>query len=139
MPTPQEFIDQVRTYIDVPFFHTGRDRNGLDCVGLFIAAAHDLGMFVYDDRNYTRDIDAEYLKRHLLVVCNWIEVGDEKPGDLLLFEVMKNPQHVGVLTANRTMIHTYEWPGGGGKVTETVYDKHWKKRLRGAFRWKDWC
>jgi hypothetical protein len=41
----RHIIETAKTYIGVPFRHQGRDRQGIDCIGLLIAVGYEYGYF----------------------------------------------------------------------------------------------
>jgi len=58
-----EFVEAARSYLGVPFRHLGRNRNGLDCVGLVLCAAHDVGLLGgIDYTTYDRIPDGKMLR-----------------------------------------------------------------------------
>lgn len=142
-------VKQARYYVElqVPFYHCGRNRYGMDCVGLLAVVAHDLGITDYDDTGYQPDPPAEELTRVLEAHCDrvWdarspilsdveLEYGC-KPGDLLQFDITGQPRHCGIFARDEqrqpTMIHCWE---SVGKVTEHLFDKAWRRRLWAVYR-----
>lgn len=58
------------------------------------------------------------------------------PGDLALFAIEGNPQHVGLLTdyeGGLGVIHSY---APSRKVVEHRLDKKWQQRIVKVFRWQ---
>ena len=92
--TAEALIAAARGYIGVPWRHQGRSRFGIDCVGLLVCAAHDLGIQVADMRAYEREPRAHDLACMLRRHC--VSVPVARPGDIVL---MGRPStHVGILT-----------------------------------------
>lgn len=97
------FIAEARTYLRVPFRHTGRSRRGVDCVGLVAVALAAVGREVDDRRDYGRDPVRDGL-RDVLVAHFGDPIADEpQPGDVALMrwhEASGVPlfNHVGILT-----------------------------------------
>ena len=60
-----DIVDQARGYLGTPFLHQGRTRHGLDCVGLVIRVAHDLGLSDYDIDHYARAPSGRMMARVL--------------------------------------------------------------------------
>lgn len=55
--TGKMVAEQARTYCGVPILEGGRDRNGIDCIGLVLAVARDLGLHCPQDfTNYGLNI-----------------------------------------------------------------------------------
>lgn len=149
----QRIVDQARTYLSVPWFHAGRSRHGLDCAGLIAVVAHDLSITDFDDVNYPPEPDPAYLTAVLerFAERQWhlifpepsdppLEFGDLRalPGDLLQFEILGEPRHVGIYAEDSrgrgTVIHTYQ---SVGRVCEHAFDVHWQRRLWAAYRFRE--
>lgn len=132
--TGVEFVNQAREYLGVPYYHTGRDRNGLDCLGLLVRVVQDLGLTTWDDRSYGQQIDTSYLRWRLKQFCEYLGADPDlaEPGDVLLFTIKGSPQHLGMAT-DRGVIHAYQ---SVGRVVEHSLDATWRRRLAGVFRWR---
>lgn len=130
MTPAAEVVAAARAYIDVPFRHQGRSRKeGLDCAGLLIRVAHDLGLTKFDIRGYKRlpDDDAlaalcdEHLVRtfgfHVGGVARIRMDGDARPRHLaIMAEQVYGP----------TIIHS-TWRFG--KVVEHRLDDEMRRRI----------
>lgn len=134
--TPEEFVAQCRTYVDVPFWHRGRSRMGIDCVGLPICAATDLGRAVVGDCAYQRDFDPNWLFRALRANCEQVAKDAAQPGDIMVFCIYGSPRHVGVYLGYNRMIHVYE---SVNRVCEHEMIEVWHRILHSVYRWKEWC
>lgn len=123
----------ARTYLGTPFKHQGRIRGlALDCVGLPICVARDLGLNVPDYNNYgAQQIDGQVLrecKKHLIE----IDIEAMQPGDVICCRI-PIPSHTAIvsdLPPGLGMIHAY---ASNGKVVEHTIDFHWRKRIAGVF------
>jgi len=65
---------------------------------------------------------------------NWQEVksGQEKAGDLVLFNMLNIYSHCGIVVKEKTMLHVIE----NRNATIERYDTHgWKNRIIGFYRW----
>jgi cell wall-associated NlpC family hydrolase len=153
----ERVVAQARSYLGVPFWHAGRSKQGLDCIGLLAVVAHDLEITDFDDVNYAPEPDPAYLTAVLerFAVRKWqrLEPFQETngggrgagfgalslvPGNLLQFEILSSAQHCGIYAENErgegTVIHTYQ---SAGKVVEHRFDVHWQRRLFAAYRWRE--
>jgi cell wall-associated NlpC family hydrolase len=140
------FVAQARTYAGVPYYHAGRSRQGLDCIGLLAVVAHDLGITDHDDVNYSPDPEPGYLTATLHRFCDLTWINDPfddvtptlEPGDLLQFEIAGVERHAGIYAEDErgqgTVIHAYQ---SAGKVCEHLLDRHWQRRLWAAYRLKE--
>jgi cell wall-associated NlpC family hydrolase len=130
--TGAEYVTQVRSYVGVPFRHCGRNRHGVDCVGLVVAAAHDLGLSDYVPRPYSRQVDSREMREQLEACAVDVTSQEKKPGDVLFLKVLGHPVHLGVFTGP-TMIHSFE---PAGKVCEVRWGDYWSSRVEAVFRWR---
>lgn len=73
----------LRSLLGVPFRHQGRDRSGLDCLGvvLFVAQAH--GIPLEDQRGYPASTDGSWLRRECARQLVEIPVAEAQPGDVV--------------------------------------------------------
>lgn len=143
----EQIIATARSYIGTRFRHQGRrkangaDRGGVDCLGLLVCVADECGLMKYDVKLSSYD-ETDYghipnakrlfagLNRHLDVVA----VEDMQPADVLLMNIDRNPQHVGVVGDGAdylTLIHAYA-PARG--VVEHRLDEEWLGRVKAVFR-----
>lgn len=130
----QYFIQHVRSYINTPFLHQGRDRNGIDCIGLIVTPLNEIGFFNYDNVNYKRyGLGGEILEI-LSKYCYEIDWPNEelKSGDILMFS-KRNSQHLAIYTGS-TIIHANNFIG---KVVEHDLDEKWKSMINRVFRYKE--
>jgi hypothetical protein len=94
----QKIVDLARSYAGVPWRHQGRDRRGLDCVGLLWRVWCDLGFDPsVDGTGYGHLSDGKWLRetvgRHL------VRVGGPRPGGVLLMaQTGMHPLHVGLIS-----------------------------------------
>lgn len=147
--TPQQYVDQLRSWSGVRFRHQGRNRQGVDCVGLVIMAAAELGIANGADRitGYSRspnkqDFDYWSAKFYTKLPYNRLQPVERQVqiGDLLTFwiDVEHIPRHIAVFTGfdgqNRpTMIHSHAKTNRG--VLEMPIDtKYWSRRVSNIYR-----
>ena len=122
-------VKQARKYLGVKFLHQGRTRHGLDCVGLAVVVAHDLGITEADEDGYGRVPSGRMMERRLRAECEQIPIDDALPGDLYHMAFDKQPQHIAMVT-DHGIIHADNQHG----VVEHWLDDTWRKRIRGAYR-----
>lgn len=134
MTTRAEIVTAARERLGLPFRHQGRNSSGLDCVGLVIMVAKQLGLSDFDTTAYTRAPNPEEmratLERHLDYV-RWCEV---RPGDVLWFRAPE-PQHLAIVTQAEPMqmVHAFSRVG---HVVETRVDRFWRQRLVACFKYR---
>ena len=120
-------------YLGVPWRHQGRDRKlGIDCVGLLVLVAQDLGLEYMDKNNYTmRPVPAEMIAV-LDACCDRVEVAEE--GDIMAFFCIGDgwPQHVAIKTRTG-MVHATR---GARVVVHEAIDEEWMNKFEGAWRYR---
>lgn len=129
MGNSHTIIEAARSYLGVPFYHAGRDRNGLDCIGLIACVARDLGYSFKDDRNYKPGI---YPERMFNGMRQFAEPANEmEPGDILVFAYRGHPMHCAIYTGE-TIIHC-EARAWLQRVVETSLGRY-AKRVHSVWR-----
>jgi cell wall-associated NlpC family hydrolase len=131
---------QARSYLGVPYVHLGRSRHGVDCAGLVLCVAHELGLTDWDDTHYSRQPDEAHLRACLEQFCRPVCCGDcVQAGDVLLMEIRGRTQHLAIVTEVPVgqkpgrLLHAYQTPG---RVVEHSLDARWRRRIRGVYRWR---
>jgi cell wall-associated NlpC family hydrolase len=130
--TQSKIVETARSMVGVPYYHAGRNRNGLDCVGLLLAVAEEVGALTYTPPGYSAGwVDPDLLLSEIERFADSVEFGPVQDGDLAIFSIAGNPQHAAILTAAGTMIHAYQTVG---KVVEHALAGAWERRLVGVWR-----
>lgn len=125
-------IAAARGCIGTPFHHQGRQKGaGLDCIGLVIHALSEGGMDIADNLDYGRSPQAGKLEEALLA-HGFFEVTEQQAGDVLLFRILRSPQHVGLAATESRFVHAY---APLGRVIETELGPLWQRRLCGIYRY----
>lgn len=131
MPIREDIVAAARGWIGTPFHHQGRLKGvGVDCVGVVIGVARELGISDFDTTGYARRPDSRELEK--LARALMIEVPARKalPGDVLLLEIDGQPQHLAFVT-DIGMLHAY---APLRRVVEHVRDDGWDARIIAAFK-----
>lgn len=143
MTTPHELIAAARAYLGVRFAHQGRSAAGLDCLGLLIASADDVGLTFDGKPASTLDVpqygarpDVVLLKQKLENYLQPIPREAVRAGDVVLLKIGGSPQHLALLSdyplgGELGMIHAY---APARQVVEHRYDAHWRRDTYAAFR-----
>lgn len=129
MTTREQFVAEARTWIGVPFVHQGRNRLGVDCIGLVLVVCRALGLSDADPRGYGRAPNGAALLRGLAQYARPLRPDEAQAGDLLLMRFLRDPQHVGIAT-DHGILHAY---GGAGRVVETSLPPSWRRRIVRAY------
>lgn len=145
MTQAQTIVTQARTWIGTPFHHQARLKGkGCDCLGLIIGVVDELGLkdkhgqplAGYDEVTYSKEPDGAYLTEKLTSLLDEVPIAEAQAGDLALFKVRENPQHMAFLTDYENtlgMVHSY---APARRVVEHRLDDDWKQRLVKVFRWQ---
>lgn len=130
-------VAAARRHLGTPFHHQGRLPGvGLDCIGLLVAVARELGVPIEDDATYgRRPRPAQLLAgmgRNLVrrLGC------DLTPGSIVVMGARRAdlPQHVGILTpyaaGSLGLVHT---DAHVGRVTEHAFDDAARARVHSVW------
>ena len=143
--TQQLIVIQARSWIGTPFHHQARLKGvGCDCLGLIVGVVDKLGLCDkygapltgYDEVTYSKEPDGQYLMQKLCELLEEVPPADARAGDLALFTVRNNPQHMAILSdydGGIGMIHAY---APARRVVEHRLDNDWQSRLVKGFRWQ---
>jgi len=123
-------ITLARSLVGVPFLHQGRSLKGLDCVGVLVYIAKELGIATVDYTQYSREPDGKILQEKLNTYLHRKIIIDFSPGDILLMIDTKMPCHVAVYTDKGTIIHANSKLG---KVVEHRLSEDWRRKIRGVY------
>lgn len=126
----ERFVAEARKWIGTPYLHQGRNRHGVDCIGLLLAVGWSLGLTDYDVKGYGRTPDAGFLQAECERLMNRIDLDAARPGDVYLMRFTTDPQHLGIAT-ERGIIHA--WAGGAKRVAETSMPRSWRSRIVAAY------
>jgi len=124
-----EVVETARSYIGTRWRHQGRDRRGLDCVGLVLRVAHDLGLTDFDVSNYGRVPSNRMMERVLSEQCEKTTLAEIESGDILHLAFEKQPQHLAIVS-DVGIIHADNEYG----VIEHSINRTWRMRVRGCYR-----
>ena len=134
-----QIVAEARAWLGTPFLHQGRHRGlGVDCVGLVAGVAKALQLVDYEVTGYARHPDGVMLRAECERVLRRLAPGEPaREGDVLLFRIARDPQHLGIVTAvaegrPARMIHAYA--GGPGRCVEHGLDARWLRRVVAIYR-----
>lgn len=131
----QQIVDEARTWLGVPWRHLGRNRQGIDCVGLGVVVAQALGITDYDTREYGRTPKPGLLAG-LRRVAIEIPIDDILPGDFLVMRGTAYPYHVAFVSEKHGVRHIIHAHASRRMVVEEPYIHEWPGLTVAAFRFK---
>ena len=122
-------------YIGIPYKERGRSLDGVDCWGLvcLMYADMDINVPSYLHEYITSsDIDsvATAINKNK---SNWRKVEAPDVGDVLVFNIMGFPCHVGVYVGQGDFIHSFR---GTAVCVERLNSISWTRRLSEVYRWQ---
>ena len=101
----EQFVAEVRGWLGVPFRYQGRDRRGVDCVGVVVLSLATLG-FDIDVEFYGKRVTSEEAIAQLRSNGRRVSLAEMRAGDIALLDYRGESNHIGVLTGEGTMIHS---------------------------------
>jgi cell wall-associated NlpC family hydrolase len=126
MVTRARLIEEFRTWLHTPYRHQGRVKGrGVDCAGLIVCTLRDLGLVADDMTGYTSRPDGT-LRGFVEGQTERVALGEQQPGDMLLFQWRNDPFHLAVLTGENTIIHSFAI---NREVCEHSIDEKWRKQI----------
>ena len=132
--TREQYVAECRKLLKVKWLHQGRSAAGVDCLGLLVLPAIQLGLMdpADDVANYHRGPKGNgldvLLHKHCCRLKHW---KDAQPGDVLAIKYQDQPQHVMVITRawhrewGFDVIHSFGSTQTGGGVIEHRLDRLW--------------
>ena len=102
----QQIVAAANRYIGTPWRRYGRSQYGLDCVGLLIVIANELGLGTYTIEQYSKDYKYIDLIQNLNK-ANCIRIPRYKLniGDILVMTLTDTGVHAGIYCGSSSMIH----------------------------------
>lgn len=130
-----QVVTEARSWLGVRWAHQGRSREGIDCAGLVIRVARDLGYTRFDTTAYARQATDETMLALCAQHLQPVDVAVIAPGDVLVL-AFENQRHMGVVgnyfAGGLSLIHAYAL--APHRVVEVRLDSTWRARILGAFR-----
>lgn len=109
MTKRDDVVEAARSYVGVRFRHMGRDRSGLDCIGLLLRAGADCGIELLDSpADYKRTPDVELFKEMIRTQSVPGSVEHLRHGSIVMLRQSVYPCHCGIIASNctnRSLIH----------------------------------
>lgn len=130
-----DILAAARQCLGTPFRHQGRLISfGLDCAGVAIHVARQIGAGVIDIDGYSRTPSGGQLEQSLdsQPCLERVMVNNRQAGDLLLMRFASDPQHLAIC-AGDTIIHAYE---AAGICCEHRLSSMWAARIVRVYRFR---
>jgi hypothetical protein len=137
-------VETARSYENTPFHHLGRVKGtGVDCVGLVLCVAEDLGLKDVHGvpllRNDYTDYSPQPLGDFVMHECKYrlIEksIGSMLPGDVITMKVPYSACHAGFVVERHGALYVIHALNSSTvpRVMEHILDKKWHHAITGAF------
>ena len=135
MPTRDEIVAEARKWKGTKWRHQGRNEYGVDCAGLIVRVAHDLGISTYDYTQYPRRSHGLEFLRHLEEHLVSKDVRDPQIGDVGVFADPRFPCHCGIITMRYGVLYLVHSHLARRKVVEEQLDPHWTPVMTNLFEY----
>ena len=136
MPSRTDIVAVARGYLGVPWRHQGRTRAGLDCAGLIVMVARDLGLSDYDSTAYGRRAQGHGFLSPFRHTMDGVPVPDMRIGDVLLFADAAYPCHCGIVSERHEVPHLIHAYALRRQVVEEPYAGEWPAKVKFCFRFR---
>jgi cell wall-associated NlpC family hydrolase len=136
MPSSEHIVAGARAYLGVPWRHQGRTRAGLDCAGLIVMVARDLGLSDYDSTAYGRRAQGHAFLSPFRQTMDGVPVPEMRPGDVLLFADAAYPCHCGIVSERHQLPHLIHAFALRRQVVEEPYAGEWPEKVKFCFRFR---
>ncbi len=139
MITREQFVAEVLSWEGTPFHHMGRVKGvGVDCVGLAVGAARNIGIEVIDSANYPKFPIHGIFNQMVDSQTVPVDLCDVLPGDILKFKWVREPQHLAVVISTNPirMIHAYSQVD---MCVTSDFDVMWQATFTDARRFKEFA
>jgi cell wall-associated NlpC family hydrolase len=136
-----DIVAEARAWLKTPYMHQQRMKGiGVDCAGLVIGVARNLGMVAadFDVNGYSRQPDGFSLMAHCERWMRRIDRDEMQLGDVIVTRYDADPNHFGILAdylhGGLSVIHALGTRDGRGHVLEHRLDAGTLARFVAAFK-----
>lgn len=134
MATRTEVVAAARKYLGAEWRHQARSETALDCAGLVVRVARDLGLADVRVADYAEHPDGVALMAACARYMRKITLRSFAAGDVLVLKFGVSPQHFGIVgdyfAGGFSLIHAYR---GAERVVEHRLDDVWRRRIVAAY------
>lgn len=138
MITRQEIVDFARQFKGVQYKHQGRTGQGLDCGGILVLLAEELGIYheSKEQLRYGGNPEKFILKQELDRYFVKIRLSEIQRGDIVLMKIVASrPHHIAIVSEYSAqsfgIIHTYDTVG---KVVEHRMNQMWRDKIVQSYK-----
>ena len=136
MVDTKQIYDVAGEIVGTPFKWEGRNKDGLDCVGVVFLFFEKLGIKIHntDGEHYKEGWwkeNPQRFIREVLLAGEIIDINKIQPLDILCFEIGGVMKHIGVYLEYGKFLHCYSHSVGIGRL-----EGIWRRRLMAGVRVK---
>ena len=148
MVSRTQIVEEARKWKGTVFHHQGRlicqgkNKGGVDCIGLLVGVCKGLAisdnagvlLHQFDRIDYAREPQGNLLRDGLSKHFTNVEPSTVKAGDILLFKMALQPQHIAIVTdvCGKDIFIIHAWQPVG-KVVEHRISGSWINRIVAAY------
>ena len=135
MVSRDEVVAEARSWNGVRWVHQGRNRHGIDCIGLVVVVRRALEIGNYDLTGYPRSPDGTFMSHFFNAGGVRVGILKAQPADLLLFKDARSPCHVGIITArDGDLMHMVHAHASRHRVIEEPVLHEWRHKWVAAIQ-----
>lgn len=128
--TPSDVAATARRYLGVRFQHQGRSLAGMDCAGLVVRVAQDLGLTAFDWRAYGRLPAGDLMREVMRGQCVELRPGTAPAlGLVAMMRFDAEPQHLAIVVDHPQGLGLVHALMAERKVAEHRLDATWRQRI----------
>lgn len=138
MTTRAAIVAEARSWLGTPFMHQGRLKGvAVDCAGLVIGVARELGLPIVDVGGYGRIPQRAQLEAELAAQMDPVALRELGAGDVILLRIEREPQHLAIVSELEPLsaVHAFNQKGLA-RCVEHALDPRWQRRILGAWRYR---
>lgn len=137
MIDPEKVVEDARSWLGVKFKKGGRDRMGVDCIGLLIRVGEAQGLVIRDTLEYSFNPEPQKFADMVYGQTEPLPSNSLKLGSIVLLKQSIFPMHTGILAKD----HHDRWSVINAnikerKVVEQLFDQ-WKSQVIGFRAYKE--
>lgn len=139
--TGADVVAAARRYLGARWTHQGRRDSAMDCAGLVLKVARDVGAFTLEKADYGRHAVDESMLELCRAHFDEVDPAEARPGDVAVMRFQAN-RHIGFFGdypgGHLSLIHAYS--RAPRQVVEHLYTEEWMRTqqagLLAVFRFK---
>lgn len=121
----EKVVAEARSWAGTKWIHQGRNRHGIDCVGLIVVVCRSLEIWDYDVAAYPREPNGTFISHFIAAGGKRIPLPEAQDGDLLLFRDTIYACHVGFVASKYDQAHIIHAHTSRRKVIEEPMIGEW--------------